>query len=97
VQSRRRCRFLLTSGTPEALWQSYLQLARVLRASAQTSEAIFFGKQAVAKIEQERRSLVGAERRYETGFLRDKWRLTVAWPTGSWNPAGWMKASRCCS
>jgi CHAT domain-containing protein len=61
-----------TSGTPEALWQGYLQLARVLRAGAQTSEAIFFGKQAVAEIEQERRSLVGAEQRYETGFLRDK-------------------------
>jgi CHAT domain-containing protein len=61
-----------TSGTPEALWQGYLQLALVLRASAQNSEAIFFGKQAVGEIEQERRSLVGAEQRYETGFLRDK-------------------------
>ena len=61
-----------TSGTPEALWQSYLQLALVLRASAQTSEAIFFGKQAIGEIEQERRSLVGAEQRYEKGFLRDK-------------------------
>jgi len=61
-----------TSGTPEALWQGYLQLSLVLRASAQTPEAIFFGKQAVGEIEQERRSLVGAEQRYETGFLRDK-------------------------
>ncbi len=61
-----------TSGTPEALWQGYLQLARVLRTSSQASEAIFFGKQAVAEIEQERRSLVGAEQRYDTGFLRDK-------------------------
>jgi CHAT domain-containing protein/tetratricopeptide (TPR) repeat protein len=61
-----------TSGTPEALWQGYFQLALMLRGSAQNPEAIFFGKQAVAEIEQERRSLVGAEQRYETGFLRDK-------------------------
>jgi CHAT domain-containing protein/tetratricopeptide (TPR) repeat protein len=61
-----------TSGIPEALWQGYLQLALTLRASAQTPEAIFFGKQAVAEIEQARRSLVGTEQRYETGFLRDK-------------------------
>jgi tetratricopeptide (TPR) repeat protein len=61
-----------TSGTPEALAQGYLQLALVLRAGAQTQEAIFFGKRAVGEIEQERRSLLGAEQRYETGFLRDK-------------------------
>jgi tetratricopeptide (TPR) repeat protein len=61
-----------TGGTPEALWQAYLQLALVLRDVGQTPAAIFFGKQAVAEIEQERRSLVGAERRYETGFLRDR-------------------------
>ena len=75
-----------TSGTPEALWQSYLQLALVLRASAQTPEAIFFGKQAVGKIEQERRSLVGAEQRYEVGFLRDKvaaYRGVADWLMGS--------------
>jgi CHAT domain-containing protein len=61
-----------TSGTPEALWQGYFQLALLLRQNAQTAEAIFFGKRAVAEIEQERRSLVGAEKRYEAGFLRDK-------------------------
>ena len=61
-----------TSSTPEALWQAYFQLALVLRAGARPAEAIFFGKQAIGEIEQERRSLVGAEQRYETGFLRDK-------------------------
>jgi CHAT domain-containing protein len=61
-----------TSATPEALWQAYLQLALVLRANAQTADAVFFGKQAVAQIEQERRSLTGAEQHYESGFLRDK-------------------------
>lgn len=61
-----------TSGTPESLWQAYMQLALVLRASAQTSEAVFFGKQAVAEIEQERRSLTGDEQRFDSGFLRDK-------------------------
>jgi CHAT domain-containing protein/tetratricopeptide (TPR) repeat protein len=61
-----------TSGTPESLWQGYLQLARVLRADAQAPAAIFFGKQAVAEIEKERRSLVGTTQRYESGFLGDK-------------------------
>jgi CHAT domain-containing protein len=61
-----------TSATPEALWQAYLQLALVLRANAQRADAVFFGKQAVAQIEQERRSLTGAEQHYESGFLRDK-------------------------
>jgi tetratricopeptide (TPR) repeat protein len=61
-----------TSSTPEALWQAYFQLALVLRASTRSAEAIFFGKQAIGEIEQERRSLVGAEQHYETGFLRDK-------------------------
>ncbi len=61
-----------TSGMPEALWQAYLQLALALRADAQASQAIFFGKQSLAQIERARGSLVGAERRYERGFLRDK-------------------------
>ena len=61
-----------TGGTPEALWQAYMQLALVLRADAQVPAAIFFGKRAVAEIEQERRSLVGTAQRYDSGFLSDK-------------------------
>jgi CHAT domain-containing protein len=61
-----------SSGTPEALWQAYLQVAQVLRESGQKSEAIFFGKQALEQIEQERRSLSGAGQQYDSEFLRDK-------------------------
>ena len=61
-----------SAGTPEPLWQAYFQLATVLRGRDETSIAVFFGKEAVAQIERERRHLVGEDRRFDSGFLRDK-------------------------
>ena len=59
-------------GTPEPLWQAYFQLASALRSHNETPLAIFFGKQAVAQIEGERRHFVGEDQRFDVGFLRDK-------------------------
>jgi CHAT domain-containing protein/tetratricopeptide (TPR) repeat protein len=61
-----------STGTPEPLWQAYFQLATVLRERQETALAIFFGKQALAQIERERSHFVGADRRFDIGFLRDK-------------------------
>lgn len=61
-----------STGTPEPLWQAYLQLAQVLRARDETELAIFFGKQSIAQIQRERSYFVGADRRFDRGFLRDK-------------------------
>jgi len=61
-----------SAGTPEPLWQAYFQLAAVLRMRDETPLAVFFGKEAVAQIESQRRRLVGDDHRYDSGFLRDK-------------------------
>jgi CHAT domain-containing protein/tetratricopeptide (TPR) repeat protein len=61
-----------SAGTPEPLWQAYFLLAAVLRIHDETPLAVFFGKEAVAQIELERSRLVGDDRRFDSGFLRDK-------------------------
>ncbi len=61
-----------TAGTPEPLWQAYLQLAEVQSAQGQPDQAIFFGKQALAQVQLERSHFVGQDRRFDRDFLRDK-------------------------
>jgi CHAT domain-containing protein len=61
-----------STGTPEPLWQAYFQLATVLREREEAALAIFFGKEALTQIERERSHFVGADRRFDIGFLRDK-------------------------
>jgi CHAT domain-containing protein len=61
-----------STGTPEPLRQAYFQLASVLRGRDETKLAIFFGKQALAQIELQRSHFVGEDRRFDSGFLRDK-------------------------
>jgi CHAT domain-containing protein len=59
-------------GAPEPLWQAYFQLATVMRSRNEAPLAVFFGKETVAQIERERSHFVGADRRLDIGFLRDK-------------------------
>ena len=61
-----------SAGTPEPLVQAYFQIAQVLRRQQQNAVAIFFGKQAIAEIERERRYFTGADAHFDSGFLRDK-------------------------
>lgn len=60
------------AGTPQPLWKAYFRAAQVLRARAEPELAIFFGKRAITAIEQERRRFIGADERFDSGFLRDK-------------------------
>ncbi|HEX3846112.1 MAG TPA: CHAT domain-containing protein [Steroidobacteraceae bacterium] len=60
------------TGAPEPLRQAYFQLATVLRSRGEAKLAIFFGKEALAQIENERSQFLGEDRRFDSGFLRDK-------------------------
>lgn len=60
------------AATPEPLWKAYFRAAEALRAGAQPELAIFFGKRAIAAVEQERQRFVGEDERFDSGFLRDK-------------------------
>ncbi|HEX4241081.1 MAG TPA: CHAT domain-containing protein [Steroidobacteraceae bacterium] len=60
------------TGAPDPLRQAYFQLATVLRGRGETKLAIFFGKEALTQIENERSHFLGEDRRFDSGFLRDK-------------------------
>jgi CHAT domain-containing protein len=61
-----------SAAEPERLWLAYSQLSAVLRADHETPLAVFFGKQALIQLQRERGQLIGNDRHFEAGFLRDK-------------------------
>jgi CHAT domain-containing protein/tetratricopeptide (TPR) repeat protein len=58
--------------TPEPLWRAQFRLATLLQQRGAADLAVFFGKSAVAQIENLRGYFVGDDRRFDSGFLADK-------------------------
>ncbi len=70
------------AATPDPLWMTEYALAEGLAAAGNRPLAIFFGKRSVAAIEQMRDQLGADGRRFERGFLSDKfgvYRALAAW------------------
>lgn len=59
-------------GAPDPLWRAEIRLARRLRARGRGELAVFFGKESIGEIERLRGALVGDDRRFDPGFVRDK-------------------------
>jgi CHAT domain-containing protein len=73
-------------GTPDPLFRSYHDLAKLLHSRGEDSLAIFFGKQAISEIERMRGRFVGEARSLDRRFLEDKvavYRAVADWLMGA--------------
>lgn len=61
-----------SQGGPDPLWLALDALARHMHAQGQPALAVYFGKQALAAIEQMRGEVAGSAKHHETGFLANK-------------------------